>query len=525
MINARKSRAVIVVTGVLLSSLVSLACHRTIPEPELACTAAAFSAIDGVRIDSATEVSDREGLPAFCAIRGSIDPHIGFEARFPLSGWNGKFYQSGCGGYCGRVLPDKPGYSNTINKALLKGYSAITTDGGHSASMGDASWAEDNPVAVAVYAHEVVPLSYQAGIQLVEAYYGRPPKFEYFSGCSNGGRLAAMAAQRYPQLFDGILGGGAVLNLSQNGGIYGSWVVQSNTGPDGERVLNFDNFAHKLPALESAVIEQCDATDGTVDGFISLPRNCTVDVSVLPACDNGDSPECFTEAERAVLEKWYQGPADSFGRPLYPGMPAGSERYWAVWFLDRGDRVAGGNALGGDYARYLGFEEGAPDDYSALDFDFDRDPARLEATGKQLNALNPDLSAFRDAGGKFLMWHGWQDPLVLPDQSVAYYQNVSNELGGSADVNDFFRLFMIPGQGHCWEMPSSAPDQFDPITVLENWVENGVAPAQLIASSPDPETARVPAAAICPYPSLPVYLAGVQDSEDVSCTESSSCCK
>jgi feruloyl esterase len=486
---------------------------------------AALDSIEGVRIISTAEVSDRDNLPAFCAIRGTIDPDIGFEARFPLNDWNGKFYQSGCGGYCGSVLPDKPGYSNTINKALQKGYAAITTDGGHTASMGDASWAGGNPVAVAIYAHEIVPLTYRAGTRLVEAYYGRPPELEYFGGCSNGGRLAAMAAQRYPQLFDGILGGGSVLNLSQNGGIYGSWVVRSNTGPDGGRVLNYDNFAHKLPALAAAVIDQCDATDGTVDGFISLPRNCTVDVAALPGCENGDSGVCFTAAERAVLQKWYAGPSDSAGQALYPGMPAGSERYWAVWFLDRSDRVAGGNALGGDYARYLGFEEGAPDDYTALDFDFDHDPARLEVTGRQLNAMDPDLSAFRDAGGKFLMWHGWQDPLVLPDQSVSYYENVLDELGGPAEVDGFFRLFMIPGQGHCWELPSAAPDQFDPITTLENWVEKGQAPNQLIATAPEPETARVPATAICPYPALPVYLTGDQDSPAESCAESSSCCK
>lgn len=517
--------ATLILTGTLLSGLFTVACQSTVPDPVLSCQPVTFESIEGVRISSATEVTDRQDLPAFCAIRGAIEPNIGFEARFPLNDWNGKFYQAGCGGYCGSLLPDKPGYSNTINKALQRGYAAITTDGGHSASMGDASWAENDPVAVKVYAHQVLPLTHEAGTRMVENYYGRAPEYEYFSGCSNGGRLAAMAAQRYPLLFDGILGGGAVLNLSQNGGIYGSWVVQSNTGPDGRRVLNSENFAHKLPTLEAAVIEQCDASDGTVDGFISVPRNCVVDVSALPSCENGESPVCFTEPERAVLSKWYQGPIDSSGASLYAGMPAGSERYWAVWFLDRGERVAGGNALGGDYARYLGFEGGAPDNYSALDFDFDRDPARLEATGVQLNAMDPDLSAFRDAGGKFLMWHGWQDPLVLPDQSVAYYENVVTELGGPGDVDDFFRLFMIPGKGHCWEIPSAAPDRFDPIIMLETWVEKDQAPTQLIASPSDPETASVSATAVCPYPALPVYLAADQGASGVSCAESSSCCK
>jgi feruloyl esterase len=206
------------------------------------------------------------------------------------------------------------------------------------------------------------------------------------------------------------------------------------------------------------------------------------------------------------------------GKQLYGGMPAGSERYWAVWFLDTENRVAGGNALGGDYVKFLGFENGVPEDYTALDFDFDTDPPKLEVTGLLLNALDPDLTALRDAGGKFLMWHGWQDPLVLPDQSVVYYESVLDEMGGSGAVSEFFRLFMIPGHGHCWEMPSGLPDRFDPIAVLENWVEKGDAPNQLNTYPLDPASAAVPATAICPYPGLPVYLDNVEKSLGDHCS-------
>jgi len=491
---------------VVMVTLAALPGYTQDADANSKCTAFATQAIDGLKISSAIPVTDREDLPGFCAIRGTIEPEIEFEARFPLSGWNGKYYQSGCGGYCGMVRPDKKGFSNTINKALQHGYAAITTDAGHTAGMGDASWASGNPLAVEIYAHKAIPLTYQAGTRMVEAYYRQKAQREYFGGCSNGGRMAAMAAQRYPELFDGILGGGAILNLSQNGGIFGSWVVQSNTEPDGHRILNHANFAHKLPVLEQAIIGQCDDSDGQIDGFISLPRNCIVDVAALPRCTESNPEGCFTDAERSVLEKWYQGPRDSTGKQLFPGMPAGSERFWEFWFLDTESRIAPGNSLGGDYAMYLGFENGAPDGYTAMDFDFDRDPVRLEAKGRLLNALDPDLTAFRDAGGKYLMWHGWQDPLVLPDQSVAYYESVLNEMGGPGVVDSFFRLFMVPGKGHCWEIPARAPDRFDPIVVLENWVENGEAPDQLKVHALDPESAAVPAAVICPFPGLPTYL-------------------
>jgi feruloyl esterase len=192
-------------------------------------------------------------------------------------------------------------------------------------------------------------------------------------------------------------------------------------------------------------------------------------------------------------------------------MPPGSERYWAVWFLDPEDGTAPGNALGGNYAKYLGFEGGAPDDFTALDFDFDTDPGRLEANGRLLNAVDPDLSAFRDAGGKYLLWHGWQDPLVLPDQTVDWYAGILGHMGGASEVDSFLRLFMIPGMGHCWEMPSSAPDRFDPITVLDNWVERGQAPERLEVLALDPESADAAAAVVCPYPGEPVFLDQTED--------------
>jgi feruloyl esterase len=148
----------------------------------------------------------------------------------------------------------------------------------------------------------------------------------------------------------------------------------------------------------------------------------------------------------------------------------------------------------------MGFPEGVPEDYSVMDFDFERDPQRLAANGKLLDALDPDLEAFRDQGGKLLMWHGWQDPLVLPDQSVAYYEALEASMGGKEAAQDFVRLFMIPGQGHCWEMASDLPDQFDPLAALELWVEQDQAPGQLLLTTPHTAPDPNETAVVCPYP-------------------------
>jgi len=470
-----------------------------VPDRVADCAALADAqAAEGV-VTATDVVNEDDGLPAYCRVRGVIEPRIGFEARLPVADWNGKYYQAGCGGFCGSVLPDKTGFSNTINEALKLGYAAITTDGGHRGGLGEASWAADDPGAVEVYAHRAVPLTHRFGTALVARYYGEAPRYDYFSGCSNGGRMAAMAAQRYPTLFDGILAGGSVLDLSGNGGIYGPWVVQSNTGADGERILTRENFAHKLPVLAAEVLRQCDGADGRADGLIAAPRSCTPDLDALPACgDAAATGACFTGAERAVLARWYAGPRDSAGRQLYPGMPPGSERYWAVWFLDADGRTAPGNALGSDYPKYLGLAGRIGPDWTALDFDFDADPARLAGTAALLNATDPDLGEFRAAGGRLLMWHGWADPLVLPDQSVDYHRRVARANGG--DVDDFLRLFMIPGHGHCWELAAETPDRFNPIRVLERWVEEGQAPERIAAAAADPGSARVPRALLCPWP-------------------------
>ncbi len=472
-------RAVFVGT---LALLAGTGCERA-PDILSRCADLVTRSLPGIEIAASRVLEAADGLPEFCQVQGVIEPQIGFEARLPVDDWNGKYYQSGCGGYCGSVRADQRGFSNSINEALKRGYAAITTDGGHEGkSVGDASWAAGNRRAVEVYAHEGIALTHDAGTQLVEALYDSEPERHYFGGCSNGGRMAAMAAQRYPTLFDGILGGGSALNLSQSGGVYGSWVMQANTDAGGRRILTRENFLAKIPALAAAVLGQCDGTDGVVDGLISAPRACNVDVDLLPACDAADSAGCFTETEKTVLAKWYGGPRDSSGKQLFPGLPPGSERFAAFWALDSAEYVAVGNQLGGDFAKYLGFPDGTPGSYTALDFDFDRDPARLAKNGALLDALDPDLTAFRDAGGKYLMWHGWADPLVLPDQSLDYYEDVAREMGGYDEIRPFFRLFMMPGHGHCWELPGLAPDVFDPITVLDDWVERDEAPEGIVMS-------------------------------------------
>ena len=448
-------------------------------------------------------IQNRIGLPDFCQITGLIEPSINFEARFPVSDWNGNYFQAGCGGFCGLVLPERETHSNSINHALRKGYAAITTDSGHSGDhIGDARWALNNPLAEQVYAGDILPITRAAGHELIKLIYGKDPDFSYFSGCSNGGRLGAKAAQEYPNLFDGIIAGCPVLNLSMNGGVFGAWILQANSDKNGNIILD-KSFKSKIPILEANAINQCDSLDGKVDGIIQLPNECKIDLSLIPECMITNDSDCLTSDEKMVVQKFYQGPTNSNGLQLFGGMPPGSERYWDYWYLGSNSLRKPGILLADGYLQYLGMAQD-PLNYSALNFNFDKDLEKLVPQGLLFNAINPDLKSFQEAGGKILMWHGSADPLVLPNQSITYYEALKARMGLS-NLQKFYRLYMVPGMGHCWEIPSALPDQMDLLKVLSLWVEEGIQPNIIPIKQNSSSDVMAKEGTLKPYPQLAIY--------------------
>lgn len=446
-------------------------------------------------------------MPAYCRVKGTIKPTIGFEMRLPLSGWNGNYYVAGCGGYCGVLTTETPGWANGIVDPVKRGYAAIHTDSGHPGPGQDyADWAPGNRQALELYAHGWLPLAHGAGLGMVRSFYGREARYRYFVGCSNGGRMALVAAQRYPKLFHGIISGCPAVDLTNSGGAFGAWKLKTNRD-DTSPVLN-PAFNRKLPTLIAAVNAQCDGKDGAIDGLVARPFVCRIDLAKLPTCSAGtQSDTCFTAEEKTVIGQWYRGPVDSKGRSLFHGMPIGGEQYWRVWYLQEPSKSVG-TQLADGFTRKIVHDPRYPA-FSASTFDFDRDPARLTRDFGFLNATNPDLSAFRAAGGKLLMWHGQADPLVVPQQTVAYYQNVQRRMGGTAKVQQFFRFFLAPGLGHCWEAPSaSAPEDFDPMTAIADWVERGKAPQQIVArpSARQGSGLRVTEVRYRPYPLQPLVI-------------------
>jgi feruloyl esterase len=131
--------------------------------------------------------------------------------------------------------------------------------------------------------------------------------------------------------------------------------------------------------------------------------------------------------------------------------------------------------------------------------DWDRDLAFAEQKLPFMAAVERDLTPFKKRGGKLVMYTGWADPVVPPQDTAAYYDAVVKAMGGLEKTRDFFRFFAAPGMGHCSGGPG--PNQFDALAALEQWVEKGVAPDKLIASHiTNGKVDRT--RPLCPYPQV-----------------------
>ncbi len=420
--------------------------------------------------------------PAFCRVAGVVVPEVRFELWMPLA-WNRKFLAVGNGGLAGSIN------FRQMGEPLQRGYATGSTDTGHEGPGTDASWAAGHMQRVIDFAHRSIHVMAQADKALIEAFYGARPAHSYFSGCSQGGQEALMAAQRYPRDFDGIIAGDPA-NFWTHNQISHLWMVLST---DGDRYIP----AAKVPVLAEAVNQACDALDGIQDGIVNDPRRCHFDPEVLQ-CKTGDGPQCLTAAQVEAVKRIYQGP----GENIYPGLLPGGEAGpggWAQWITGARPRSGGHATLGLPFFQYIVFED--PNwDFHSFRFEtapgFDND---VQFTDDKLatifNATDPDLSTFRSSGGKLIQYHGWSDPDITPLNSIQYHDSVAKATPGA---NDFYRLFLVPGMQHCGGGPG--PAKFDMVSALEQWVEQGKAPDRILASHVTAGGTVDRTRPLCPYP-------------------------
>jgi len=446
-------------------------------------------------IDAAVLVPAAGALPEHCLVRGHVEAEINFEVKLPTTAWNGKLYFAGGGGFNGFIPPATAG--------LVRGYATIGTDTGHvGTSLFDGTWALGHPDRLENFAYRAVHVVTVAAKQIVAGAYGNGPQYAYLEGWSEGGRQGMVSAQRYPDDFDGIVSGAPVLDITGQG-LFVNRAQQARMASPG--------LEDKLAVLGRSVVAECDAKDGLVDGLIESPGRCRFDPATL-ICAGGDAPDCLTAAQVETARKIYAGPVTPAGEPLYPGAAPGAESFlagWELWLSGPGPfGFPLGMLIGDGSFRFIFFGDLT---YDTFAFDFDDDLAQVEALSPLLDAADPDLSAFRDAGGKLLVWHGLADVGVNVDRTIAYWNEVEQAMHGPGKVDDFFRLFLAPGLGHCYpsgtlgllETCGPGLNTFDALSALENWVEHGIVPDSIAASHVGPGVART--RPLCAYPKIAVY--------------------
>jgi feruloyl esterase len=320
-----------------------------------------------------------------------------------------------------------------------------------------------------------------------------------------------MEAQRYPADYDGILSGCPAINWSQlhGGQMWGHLAM-----------LEAKNFVAqcKFEAARVASIEACDEMDGVVDGVIEDPRQCSYDPEPLVGSPIDDC-DPITKADADVIRKIWQGPHRQDGAFLWYGLPHGASF--------SGLHNTGGDPLGGlpsritlDWIRYFLTQD--PEwDWTTLE------PGSYEQLWDQgveqytavLGTADPDLSGFRDQGGKAIMWHGWADQLIYPQGSIDYYTRVRERLGGAEKTDGFLRFFLAPGVAHC--RGGDGPQPNGHFEALRKWVEEGIPPETLDGVLSDDSGDVIRTRPLCQFPLVAHYTGrgSTDDASNFECVE------
>jgi feruloyl esterase len=432
--------------------------------------------------------------PAYCKVKLVLKPtsdsKINAELWLPNENWNGRFMAVGNGGFGGSIQG-----IGEMQTAVRLGYATAGGDTGHDeATEGPGGmFALGHPEKIVDFAHRAVHEMTATSKKIIDRYYGTAPQFSYFKGCSTGGRQAVMAAQRYPDDFDGIIAGALANRHIQ---MHTSGVARSI---EMTRHPEANISPAKAQMVSKAVIEACDTMK---EGFLNNPRSCSFDFSKL-ACKGADGDSCLTPPQLKTVEAYYGGTKNSKGELIFSGQALGNPLP-ALRGIQPGAQPGGGF----DTVRIWGFQNA---NYDWNTFDLDRDMPIINSKVGFVDAVDPDLSKFKAHGGKLLLYAGWGDTTITPENTVLYYESVLGKMKGNQ--GDFVRLFMVPGMAHC--RGGDGPNTFDTIGTMESWREKNVTPTQMMGFNPASSLSRP----ICSYPQAPKYKGSgnIKDASNWSC--------
>ena len=401
----------------------------------------------------------------------------------PLTGWNGNFIGTSPNAM-GGTIP----YASMAN-AVRDGFAVVGEDTGHRAA--ETNWMDDQDRRID-FGHRAVHEATVLGKSLATAFYGRPPAYSYMRECGGGSTAALAAVQNYPADYDGVVVGGFAANWTRQ--TFGQMWPYSATHQDAASYIP----PAKYPAIRAAVLNACDALDGVRDGVLEEPTRCTWDPGVM-ACTAADSLTCLTTPQVEAARKAYQGPVnprtgERINSPLYRG----SELEWELLL---GPQPLGGVGPMIPFFRSFVFKDPSWD-YRTRPLNYDADVARANTPDiTVINAMKPDISQFIGRGGRLILANGWSNAIVPPGHTVDYYNSVRATVGGRA-TDEGVRLYMVPDMSEC--NGGAGTDTFDMFAVMRNWVENGRAPREVLASRV--ENGRVTRTRpLCPFPLVATY--------------------
>jgi feruloyl esterase len=494
-------------------------------------------------------------LPAHCEVLGELQRHNGpngqsyavkFRLRMPAD-WNGRFFFQGGGGSNGNIGQATGNLLGAqASTAINMGYSVVTQDSGHDNALnndpmrgGTATFGFDDQARRNYGFASIGPVT-RASKALIVAFYAKAPQYSYFVGSSKGGQEAFMAAQRFGEMFDGILAGYPGFRLATAGAVGEMWDDQAfgelakkagALDANGLPLINKTFTDADLALASDAILAACDTLDGTKDGMVENFRDCS-NARVYPelakvTCKAEKTDACLSADQAAALKKVYGGAKDFKGKQLYATWPwdAGiggkapngyftGWRQWKIGSYASEQNNASNITLAGSTVSTVFTSpptEVPADPASLTKYVMSQDVEKFDAQSKAkwgsfnessvdfMNADSTDLKSFTRHGGKLLIYHGVSDPVFSINDTIAWWNRVNAVEKGQAAR--FVRLFPVPGMNHGGGGPST--DQIDLFSALVAWTEKGRAPASLIATARATTNWPGRTRLLCPYPLQP----------------------
>jgi len=465
--------------------------------------------IEGAVITRATFTATTGNVPEYCVVRGEMPQDLDFEVRLPTA-WNKRTLFMGGGGFDGSISQAADNISASPD-LIPRGYATIATNHGHDASLlPGATFALDTQM-LAEYGYLAVPRVLAAAKAILRERFGNDfnsTKIVY-EGCSGGGRQGLIQAQRYPDLFDGVISR-APANAYTPQFLWYQKVAKQLAQPGAALSVA------KMKTVSNAVLAKCDALDGLADKIIGRPEACTFDPAEL-ACTAAETDACLTPPQVQSVRTFYAPTDVANGRYKWPGFPFGGEYSDIgpsfIWGWNTGTRTL----LGEGYIDYMVAQNPAVD---WLQLDPAQYTSRIDQLVGIIDAVNPDLSRFKASGGKLILWTGLTDWLITANNATDYYKSVVRQSGGQTAADEFVEYYTAPGVQHC--TGGTGADKVDLAGPMFEWIEKGTKPStsQIIATQTFVAPGATPLARpLCKYPQYPRYVSGdVNAAASFTCT-------